>query len=26
MLISIFAVYKPDWVSTFDDERYIRGK
>jgi uncharacterized membrane protein len=26
MLISIFVVYKPDWVTTFDDERYITGK
>ncbi|MBT8129438.1 MAG: energy-coupling factor ABC transporter permease [Gammaproteobacteria bacterium] len=26
MLISIFVVYRPDWVATFDDERYIRGK
>ena len=26
MLISIFVVYKPDWVTTFDDDRYIRGK
>lgn len=26
MLISIFVVYKPDWVITFDDERYITGK
>ncbi len=26
MLISIFIVYKPDWVITFDDERYIIGK
>ena len=26
MLISIFVVYKPDWVVTFDDERYIKGK
>ena len=26
MLISIFVVYRPDWVSTFDDERYIKGK
>jgi len=26
MLISIFVVYKPGWVATFDDERYIRGK
>ncbi len=26
MLVSIFVVYKPDWVMTFDDERYIVGK
>lgn len=26
MLITIFVVYRPEWVSTFDDERYIRGK
>jgi len=26
MLISVFVVYKPEWVSTFDDERYIKGK
>ena len=26
MLISIFVVYKPSWVITFDDERYIIGK
>ena len=26
MLVSIFVVYKPDWVATFDDERYIIGK
>lgn len=26
MLTSIFVVYKPDWVLTFDDERYIVGK
>jgi len=26
MLISIFVVYKPDWVMTFDDKRYIIGK
>lgn len=26
MLVSIFVVYKPDWVITFDDERYIIGK
>lgn len=26
MLITIFVVYQPDWVVTFDDERYIKGK
>jgi len=26
MLITIFVVYRPEWVSTFDDERYIKGK
>jgi uncharacterized membrane protein len=26
MLIRVFFVYKPDWVITFDDERYIIGK
>ena len=26
MLISIFVVYRPNWVATFDDERYIKGK
>ena len=26
MLISIFVVYKPDWVLTFDDARYLDGK
>lgn len=26
LLISAFVVYKPDWVMTFDDERYIIGK
>ena len=26
MLVSIFVVYKPGWVVTFDDERYIKGK
>jgi len=26
MLISIFVVYKPEWVITFDDERYIIGR
>jgi uncharacterized membrane protein len=26
MLISIFVVYKPSWVITFEDDRYIIGK
>ena len=26
MLISVFVVYKPEWVITFDDKRYIIGK
>lgn len=26
MLITIFVVYRPEWIATFDDERYIRGK
>jgi uncharacterized membrane protein len=26
MLMTIFVVYRPDWIATFDDERYIRGK
>ncbi|GMR01184.1 MAG: hypothetical protein BMS9Abin19_0545 [Gammaproteobacteria bacterium] len=26
LLIIVFVVYKPDWVITFDDERYIIGK
>ena len=26
MLITVFVVYRPDWVTTFDDERYIKGK
>jgi len=26
MLMTVFVVYRPDWVTTFDDERYIRGK
>lgn len=26
MLSSIFVVYKPEWMITFDDERYIKGK
>ena len=26
LLITIFVVYLPDWVSTFDDARYLHGK
>jgi len=26
MLVTVFVVYLPDWVSTFDDDRYIKGK
>jgi len=26
MLTTIFAVYLPDWLETFDDDRYIKGK
>ena len=26
MLISVFVVYRPEWVATFEDERYINGK
>ena len=26
MLISVFVVYRPQWVVTFDDDRYIKGK
>jgi len=26
MLVSIFVVYKPQWMETFDDDRYIKGK
>jgi uncharacterized membrane protein len=26
MLITIFVVYKPTWVFTFDDDRYLKGK
>ena len=26
MLTTVFVVYRPAWVATFDDERYIRGK
>ena len=26
MLMSVFVVYRPEWVSTFDDSRYLQGK
>ena len=26
MLMSIFVVYRPRWVASFDDDRYLRGK
>jgi len=26
MLMSIIVVYRPEWVSTFDDDYYLRGK
>ncbi|MBT8126392.1 MAG: hypothetical protein HKP12_14645 [Gammaproteobacteria bacterium] len=26
MLITIFVVYRPTWVTSFDDDRYIKGK
>jgi len=26
MLMSMFVVYRPEWVSTFDDSRYLKGK
>ena len=26
MLMTLFIVYKPQWVSTFFDEVYIKGK
>ena len=26
MLICVVVVYKPDWVITFDDQRYLTGK
>ena len=26
LLITLFVVYLPDWVRTFDDARYIHGK
>jgi uncharacterized membrane protein len=26
MLITVMVVYKPEWVATFDDHRYLLGK
>ncbi len=26
MLMTLFVVYRPQWVSTFDDDRYLKGK
>lgn len=26
MLISVFVVYRPEWVAMFDDDRYLKGK
>jgi uncharacterized membrane protein len=26
MTITLFVVYKPEWVSTFDDQRYLRNQ
>jgi uncharacterized membrane protein len=26
MLITLMVVYKPAWVATFDDRRYLLGK
>ena len=26
MTITLFVVYKPEWVATFDDQRYLRNK
>ncbi len=25
-VLSILIVYRPEWVVTFDDERYLKGK
>ena len=25
MLLTLFMVYRPTWVTTFDDARYLRG-
>ena len=26
MVMTLFVVYRPDWVATFDDSRYLAGK
>jgi uncharacterized membrane protein len=26
MLMTLFVVYRPDWVRLFDDERYLMGR
>jgi len=26
MLITLFVAYRPEWMRTFRDERYINGK
>lgn len=26
MMLTLFVIYRPDWVSTFDDSRYLRDK
>ncbi|MBS1139868.1 MAG: putative integral rane protein [Proteobacteria bacterium] len=26
MMMTLFVVYRPDWVATFDDSRYLAGK
>jgi uncharacterized membrane protein len=26
MVITLFVVYRPDWVGTFEDSRYLAGK
>ena len=26
MVITLFVIYRPEWVMTFDDSRYLTGK
>jgi len=26
MMMTLMVVYKPEWVATFDDARYLHGK